>query len=298
MSFREERGQAMALTVICLTVLLTLSALVLDIGSWYQAQRETQAAADAAALAGAQALPDDSGEASALAASYVTKNGGGATSISFTTRSLSNDTVTVEVERDAPGFFSKIFGVDSVAVDAKASARSGVMTHARYAAPIAVDERHPLISGTSCPCFGPATTLDLEKVGPGAFRLLNLDDSHGGTGPKIVADWILNGYDGYMPLNWYFSDPGAKFNSSQIKSAMNARIGDELLFPVYRETRGSGANFEYFVVGWIGFVVSDFDAHGNGGVVNGHFTRVIWEGIQSESGTETDFGARAVELVE
>ena len=128
MSFREERGQAMALTVICLTVLLTLSALVLDIGSWYQAQRETQAAADAAALAGAQALPDDSGEASALAASYVTKNGGGATSISFTTRSLSNDTVTVEVERDAPGFFSKIFGVDSVAVDAKASARSGVMT--------------------------------------------------------------------------------------------------------------------------------------------------------------------------
>ena len=158
--------------------------------------------------------------------------------------------------------------------------------------------RHPLISGTSCPCFGPATTLDLEKVGPGAFRLLNLDDSHGGTGPKIVADWILNGYDGYMPLNWYFSDPGAKFNSSQIKSAMNARIGDELLFPVYRETRGSGANFEYFVVGWIGFVVSDFDAHGNGGVVNGHFTRVIWEGIQSESGTETDFGARAVELVE
>ncbi len=298
MSFREERGQAMALTVICLTVLLTLSALVLDIGSWYQAQRETQAAADAAALAGAQALPDDSGEASALAASYVTKNGGGATSISFTTRSLSNDTVTVEVERDAPGFFSRIFGVESVAVDAKASARSGVMTHARYAAPIAVDERHPLISGTSCPCFGQATTLDLEKVGPGAFRLLNLDDSHGGTGPTIVADWILNGYDGYMPLNWYFSDPGAKFNASQIKSAMNARIGDEMLFPVYRETRGSGANFEYFVVGWIGFVVSSFDAHGNGGIVDGHFTRVIWEGIQSESGSETDFGSRAVELVE
>jgi hypothetical protein len=294
MSIRNEQGQAMALSVICLTVLLALSALVLDVGSWYQEQRETQAAADAAALAGAQALPEDASEASALASSYVAKNGGGGTSVSFPT----GNTVSVEVEREAPGFFARIFGVESVTVDGRASARTGVMTHARYAAPIAVDEKHPLISGSGCPCFGQATNLDLEKVGPGAFRLLNLDDSHGGTGPQTVADWILNGYDGYMPLNWYFSDPGAKFNSSHIKSAMTARIGDEMLFPIYRETRGEGANFEYFVVGWIGFVVSAFDAKGNGGTVDGHFTRVIWEGIQSESGTEADFGARAVELIE
>ncbi len=294
MSFRDERGQAMALTVICLTVLLTLSALVLDIGSWYQAQRATQAAADAAALAAAQALPESQSEASVLAASYVAKNGGGDASITFPT----SDRVKVEVERDAPGFFSKIFGVDSVAVDAKASARSGMPTSARYAAPIAVDEKHLLLSGSGCPCFNQATNLDLEKVGPGAFRLLNLDDSHGGTGPHILADWILNGYDGYMPLNWYFSDPGAKFNSSHIKSAMNARIGDELLFPIYRTTRGSGANFEYLVVGWVGFVVTAFEAKGNGGKVNGHFVRVIWEGILSESGAETDFGVRSVELVE
>ena len=54
----------------------------------------------------------------------------------------------------------------------------------------------------------PADALDLTKTGPGAFRLINIDGSHGGTSPQILADWMLNGYEGYMPLDWYFSDPG------------------------------------------------------------------------------------------
>ena len=66
---------------------------------------------------------------------------------------------------------------------------------------------------------------------PGAFRLLNLDNSFGGTGPIKVADWIQNGFDGDMPLDWYFSDSGAKFNSSQIKAAMTAVIGEDPALP-------------------------------------------------------------------
>ena len=40
-------------------VLLGMAAVGIDVGSWYQAQRHDQSVADAAALAGAQALPDD-----------------------------------------------------------------------------------------------------------------------------------------------------------------------------------------------------------------------------------------------
>ena len=54
-----------------------------------------------------------------------------------------------------------------------------------------------------------------------------------------------------MDLGWYYSDPGAKFNSSHVKNALDARIGDDLLFPVYRSVRGGGANFEYEVVAWV-----------------------------------------------
>ena len=101
-----------------------------------------------------------------------------------------------------------------------------------------------------------------------------------------------------MPLNWYFSDPGAKFDSSHIQAALSTRIGTELLFPVYDDTRGGGSNFEYEVVGWVGFHLTGFDARGNSGKLDGYFTRVVWEGIQGERETDDDFGVRSVALVE
>jgi hypothetical protein len=296
--FNGERGQAAVITVMFMATLLGCVAMVLDVGSWFRAQRATQSTADAAALAAAHDLPESPSGANALAAQYLGKNGGGAAVVTFSSRNVTNDTVTVTVNRDTPGFFSKLFGINAVAVHAKATARAGHPDEARFAAPIAVDIEHPLLQCTPLPCFGEATTLDLEKVGPGAFRLLNLDGSHGGTGTEILATWITQGFDGYMPLGWYGSDPGAKFNSSNVKDAMDFKLGDELLFPVYDQTTGSGANFKYHVVGWVGFVVTGFDGKGNKGTVDGHFVRVIWEGIQSKSGAGEDFGVRAIELVE
>ena len=54
---RSDRGQATVLTVIFLVVLIGMGALVLDLGSWFREQRDTQSDADAAALAAAQELP-------------------------------------------------------------------------------------------------------------------------------------------------------------------------------------------------------------------------------------------------
>jgi len=62
--------------------------------------------------------------------------------------------------------------------------------------------------------------------------------------------------------------------------------------------KGGGSNFEYRVIGWVGFVVTDHKAQGSKGTIDGYFVRVIWEGIQSESGSDEDFGVRAIELVE
>lgn len=294
---RSDRGQATVLTIIFLTALLGAAALVLDVGSWFREQRGTQSTADAAALAAAQELPEFPGAAGTLAGSYVGKNGGGSQLVTFSSGILANDTVTVNVERQAPGVFAKLFGIQSVTVGARATARTGPLAEARYAAPIGVDLKHPMLQCSPQPCFEQATTLDLEKVGPGAFRLLNIDGSQGGTGSATVGEWVSRGFDGYMPLGWYYSDPGAKFNSSHVRGAMDFRLGDELLFPVYDQTRGNGANFEYHVLGWVGFVVTDFDGNGNKGTIDGYFVRVIWEGIQSTSGAG-NYGARAVQLVE
>lgn len=295
---RSERGQAAVLTVIFMVALLGAVALVLDVGSWFREQRGTQATADAAALAAAQALPESPGFAGVLADQYLAKNGGGDAIVSFTSQNVPNDTVRVEVKREAPGIFSKLFGIDSVTVGAKAGARAGNVGEARYAAPIAVDKAHPKLLCSPLPCFEEPTRLDLQKVGPGAFRLLNLDGSKGGSGGQITAGWILNGFDGYMPLGWYGSDPGAAFNDQKVKEALDIRVGDELLFPVYDQTKSSGSNFEYRVIGWVGFVVTGFESKGSKGTIDGYFVRVVWEGIQSESGGSDDFGVRAIELVE
>ena len=122
---RRETGQAAVLSVIFMAALLGAVAMVLDVGSWFREQRATQSAADAAALAAAQALPESTGTSSALAAQYLGSNGGGAGEFSFSSRNLANDTIIVKVTRAADGVFAKIFGIDSVKVHAKASARSG-----------------------------------------------------------------------------------------------------------------------------------------------------------------------------
>lgn len=300
---RREHGQAAALTVLFMTVLLLSAAAVIDVGFWFREDRDTQRIADAAALAGAQALPENQGTAQALALQYGDKNGGGVlpSNVTFSSTVLQGDTIRVKVERPAGTFFSKIIGLESVQVGSVAKARAGVPSEARWAAPIAVDEKHPFLNCTPVlSCFGETnlTTLDLEKVGPGAFRLLNLDQSKGGTGSQLLSKWILQGYEGSMPLGQYNSDPGAKFNSSDVKAAMELRVGTEMLFPVYRTIREEGANLEYEVIGWVGFFITGFDATGNGGKVSGYFNHVIWEGELSGSTGSADFGVRSVALID
>jgi Putative Flp pilus-assembly TadE/G-like len=298
---RNERGQAVVLVVLFMGVFFGLAAAVLDVGAWYRADRELQATADAAALAGAQGLPSNQAEAASLALDYAGKNGGGVIpgDVTFPAGVVPGDTISVHAQKPMPGFFSKAFGINSVTIGADATARTGVMGEAKWAGPVAVDELHEKLQCQPTPCFGEPTTLDFFKVGPGAFRLINIDQSHGGTGSQTVGDWIRNGLDSYMPLGWYYSDSGMKPSSANIRTAFDARIGDVLLFPIYRATRAQGSNFEYEVVGWAGFRLTGYDIHGSqDSKLFGWFEEIIWQGIQSESAGDPDFGARAVTLLE
>ena len=295
----EERGQALVLTTIFCAALLGMAALVLDVGHWYRSKRDLQAIADAAALAGAQALPENPGQANAIAIQYAHDNGGPTPTVTFTSKYLPNDTIHVEVARDEPGFFSKVFSIDTVNIGSRATARTGGLGAAQYAAPFGIDERHPMLQCKPDPCQD-ETTLDLQKVGPGAFRILNLDHSVGGTGQQILGDWIDNGYGGFMDVNSdYNSDSGAKFNASEVKAAMQRAedSGRELLFPVYRAVDGQGAGLTYTVIGWAGFIVDAFDGNGSSGTITGHFTRFIAQGIQGSSGTPL-YGVYTIQLFE
>jgi Putative Flp pilus-assembly TadE/G-like len=316
MKLMNQRGQSMVLSLVFLTVLLGMSALVLDVGSWYRAHRAAQSTADASALAGAQGLPDTA-QATALANEYAGKNAGtspGASGpqITFSRQGFETDTIQVTVTKPHPGFFAKLFGLNSVNVKGRATARAWNVSEVRGVAPITVNYKHPLLNCTrgvhpTCnPNFGTPTTLTLEDIhtsggkdAAGSFGLINLDQNDPNPGANTLADWLLNGYPDYLPIGRYESATGANFNNSQFTSALDQQIGHELMFPVYRLLKGPGGNAIYDIIGWVGFVIDRYTTSGSDGVIYGHFTRYVADGIPSEhggGGAAEGLGVHKIEL--
>jgi hypothetical protein len=310
----RQSGQATVITVLFMTVLLAMAAAVLDVGSWYRADRALQSTVDAAALAGAQALPENPVEAELLALEYANKNGGNVdvTEILITSTTFGPDTITVDAEAPTPGFFARLFGIDSVTVAARAKARAGGIDQAQYVAPIVVHEKHPkLLCGIAC--FNSANEFELQydhlkkgngkDGGPdasGSFGFINLT-GEGGVGSNELGDWILNGLDQYMPLGDYNTSTGNPFSSNNIKGALEKRLGENptLLFPIYQTLTGTGDNAEYKIVGWVAFHITGMNLAGNNEKIRGWFEEVIWDGILTESGSGSLLtGVKAVELVE
>jgi Flp pilus assembly protein TadG len=311
----RQRGQATVITVIFMTVLIAMAAAVLDVGSWYRADRALQQTVDAAALAGAQALPENPAQAELLALQYADKNGGNVdvTEIAFSSKNpaVGVDTITVDAEAPAPGFFARIFGIDSVTVAAKASARAGGLSQAQYVAPIVVHENTVLAKGVCklpvCPEF--ELSYDHLKNGngksggpdaSGSFGFINLT-GEGGVGSNELGDWILNGFDKNMELGNYTTSTGNPFSSNNIKGALEHRLGEDpvLLFPIYKTITGTGDNAEYVIVGWVAFHITGMNLAGNNEKIKGWFEEVLWHGIVAKSGAGSLLtGVKAVELVE
>jgi hypothetical protein len=306
MNTRDERGQSFVLTLIALVALLGMAALVLDVGAWFHQKRHLQATADAAALAGAQLLPNNPGGAQAQAVTYGGKNGGGvaAADVAITSSRATADTISVKAKKTGNGVFSRVLGVVSVDIGATAKARVGAPEQALHVAPMVISCNHGLIkncnNGNKQPEFGVATTLDYDPMGaPGAFGMLNLDGSNGTVGSSKEAAWILTGFDKYLGLGIYNSDPGAKFSSQNIRSALDARLGTVLLFPVFESLTGTGQNAKYNIIGWIGFHLTSYVVHGNNSTLSGYFTEYIAQGIQAHSGQGSPlaYGVRTVQLI-
>lgn len=310
---KNERGQAIVMMVLALVVLLGMAALVLDVGNWWHTRRQLQATSDAAALAGAQKLPDDPGAATAMAMDYANKNGGNVAGSDIVVSSTAgpNDTIYVKAKRTDPGIFSSVLGIGSANIDAHAKARVGPPQDALHVAPMVVYCGHVHIHNCnkdSTPDFGPGnmTTMDYDPMGaPGAFGMLNLEGGSGTPGSSDEADWILHGFNKYLPLGTYRSDPGAKFSSTNIQDALELRLNTVLLFPVYKTLDEQGQNANYDIIGWIGFMLTGYEVHGNGATLHGYFTTFIAQGILTGSGNGTSgppnsstWGVKSIQLVE
>jgi hypothetical protein len=122
---KNQSGAILVLTGTMMVAFIGLAALAIDVGSFYQAQRQAQGAADAAALAGVNFLPTSQSLATTAAANYVAQNYPGATA---TETYPSSTQIKVVVSASTPSFFGRVFGITSANVGASAIAGQPVGT--------------------------------------------------------------------------------------------------------------------------------------------------------------------------
>jgi Flp pilus assembly protein TadG len=306
---KSERGQAFVLVAVAMVMCLGMAALVLDVGNWFRDKRRLQGTVDAAALAGAQQLPDDSSGAQGQALTYANKNGGdvSGSNIVITSQYQANDTITVNGQRNDPGIFTRVIAIPGADISATATARVGPPGQALHVAPMVVFCGHSLIQNCNndhTPQFNVPTTMDYDPMGaPGAFGMLDLDGESGAIGSSTEAQWIETGFDKYLGLGKYKSDPGAKFGSQNVQGALDDRINTVLLFPVFKTLDGTGSNADYDIIGWIGFYLQSYDVHGNSATLHGYFTTYIAQGILSNHSPggggvpSSFFGVKSIQLI-
>jgi len=307
---KSERGQAFVVMVLSLAVIIGMAALALDVGHWFRDKRRLQGTSDAAALAGAQQLPDDPAGAKAMALNYANQNGGDVAAANITVSStyFANDTITANGQRNDAGMFTGLFGIANVNITSHSKVIVGPPYDALHVAPMVVYCGHSLIQNCNndhTPQFNVPTTLNYDKMGaPGAFGMLDLQGQGGAVSTSIEAAWISQGFDKYLGLGKYNSDPGAKFSSSNIQRALDGRLNTVLLFPVFKTIDLGGSNAVYDIIGWIGFKLTSYTVNGNNATLTGYFTQYIAEGILSQHAPGSGgvpssfFGVKSIQLVE
>ena len=166
-----------------MVALLVLAALVLDLGTGYEHDTQLQAAADAAALAGAQQLITDPGSAGAMAQQYLANNvspgdaqssvKGGNVSQTIVPAARS---VTVDLrENHVPFNFAQIIGSTEGAVSAHAKAELMYLTALPMVSPVAIPYLHPA-------SFSIRTVTDNNSwFGGNSFNVNLTDPQSGGT---------------------------------------------------------------------------------------------------------------------
>ena len=296
---RGESGQALVFVAVILTGLVGMAALVVDVGSWFHAQRKLQTAADAAALAGAQHLPTQQSTAKTIALDYSQRNYSGIPAPTVTFPDAA--TIDVAAKADTPGIFAPVLNAafKIVTVHAQAQARVSAPEKLKDVAPIAIYKDYACIV-TNPSCFGQTVVLGFDDDNPydptkSKFGLLDLDrDGSAGTGD--MKDWLTSGYPDYLPIDTTYPPANGEKNGikTELQDAANAhRV---LLFPVYDSAAASG----YHVIGWAAFVVDNIGKWaGKEHILTGHFVTFIATDIAAGNpitDPSKDFGVHVITL--
>lgn len=296
---RDERGSVTVLTAAVAVCLLLAAALTIDVGALYGEKSRLQAVADAAALAGASALPD-SAAARDRALDYAARNGVPAEAVSVEVNA-DRTRVDVAVQVTARTQLAGAVGMPAFPVRAASAAFKS--------RPGAVEGAQPL--GVELQQFelGKEYRLKIGSSGKGEegpyrgnFHALAL----GGSGADTYEENLRHGYPGWLEAGQSVpTEPGNMvgptadglrerleadpYSTWDHPRANSPRV---LLVPVILSFEGSGRT-SVTIAGFATFFLESV----TGGEVRGRFIKWTVPG-RPASGEVPDYGTAVIQLVD
>lgn len=305
---KEQDGAVIVLVALLMVVLLSISALVVDVGALYLEKSRVQKAVDAAVLAGVQVLPATE-RAKEIAIAVADKNGVVIIDNNNNEDVVKNIVVTptsIEVitETEIDLTFARIMGFSTANIAARARAeKSGTITGGSGFLPIII-EKGAFILGQESPL-----TLQPSTSDTGNFGYISFEDG-------TLALNITNGYQGYLSVGSVLTTkPGNNTSSNAVREAINNRIAlDEnklhcqspstadnscnklIYIPMVNHLKTVSGASPITIVGFAALLLTNNGIHpSTNNVITGHFIESIYPGDVG-TGTES-FGLSSVKLV-
>lgn len=182
---KSEKGDALVLLTLAFGAMLTMTGLVIDGGHLFATKSHLQKTANAAALSGAQEIPNAESAVYGVVDEVLSSHG---ETDSLLQAAVQGDKeLLVKLEREVPLFFAALFGQDSLPVSVQAKAALNPMGETSGVVPLGIEESMlPLNHGEEY-----ELKVDSGDSESGFFGVLALV----GSGANLYRDTLTNGYE-------------------------------------------------------------------------------------------------------
>lgn len=298
---KNQKGSVIVLVALGITVLIGITALVIDGGSLFLERSRMQKAIDAAVLAGAQELPARPDSAKQTAMDIAEKNGIASSELAISFEN-GNTIIRASAERTKRLSFAGALGFSSSLVDAVAAVKLQPITSAMGAIPLGVDSSRHLSYGDPVVMKAGEATVGnfgaLVLSGPGA-NLYETDLQNGFTNTLSVGD-VLDTQTGNIagPTVKAIED---RFNECPYDGTAAyydypAGCPRVVLVPVYKPITSSNQIKQIQVVGFASFFIESVASTNEGAQIVGRFIQTSYSGDSSSA--NSDFGTYGYKLIE
>lgn len=296
---KSERGAAILIVAAALVALLGFGALVIDVGVLYIHRERLSNAADAAALAGAQFLPDEPATALSTAEHYAVQNGIRAEEF---TVDIGSDvhSITVDAQRQVSLSLAKVIGFADATVTGHAKAQTGGADEVSGVAPLGVPDQ----TFDYGRLYSLKVASDASETGNfGALAL-------GAPGADTYEDNLRYGYKEWLEIGDSVYTETGNISNPTVRAIDYRVSGHEsctfnnyclncprvIIVPVYDHMGGFDGKSLVKIVGFAAFFLEGTTGQGVNCCVNGYFIKAFAGNARGNGGS--DYGLRSVKLVE